>query len=560
VNPQNRPVCGRGKAAFAPRYVKAALAPRYVWVGMALAGTLAVAARGDDGPGLRIKGESPPNQVVLKSVPGGTFFVAKSLKERYDRALAEVQRLKGDLDADRVSGADAMEELESLQGELEKLREEIERAKALVPTGKIHRQSETTTYELGPERLLVITADNITLKGWDGPQVKCVLEKTVLAVDDKPVDEQLKGLKLAHRHGPAPEIVGRTPAEREAEEKAFLASPNGRKLDEKGHAARQRLLRQIGESFEIYGGFQGKDIDTIEIEGLTHEQGNRWVSIDLAAPGGGGYFAGEWQRRAALTVYVPSCKAVAVRGCRENLDVRGVRTSLVLTSGGSHDCDYDGKFQVRDVRGSLTVENAPLDLVEAVHGNVLIRSTTEMVNGSTHFEKGQRTINAAAPRVLTCRKIDGDLTAWFTRSSLELGSIAGRIDVKNEFGDTTLVVGRGLARAAHRVLSEAGRIEAHVMPGALEQLPMVALTNCGSVRTNADQKALHNVNFTVGRDPAGVSRDWHGLISGPDSPDGLEFMERIDRLAAALEGKDRPPGLDLISRGGNLRVIFEPGR
>ena len=49
-------------------------------------------------------------------------------------------------------------------------------------------------YELGPYRLLVITADNIRIEGWDGPQVKCVLEKTVLAPDDNPVDDHLKGL------------------------------------------------------------------------------------------------------------------------------------------------------------------------------------------------------------------------------------------------------------------------------------------------------------------------------------------------------------------------------
>ena len=52
------------------------------------------------------------------------------------------------------------------------------------------------------------------------------------------------------------------------------------------------------------------------------------------------------------------------------------------------------------------------------------------------------------------------MATWLrvTRDELNLDTIAGRIDVKNEFGKTTLVVGRALAERPHRVVSESGRI------------------------------------------------------------------------------------------------------
>jgi len=516
MNPRDR--------SFAGHY-KMASVLRSVWIAI---GVVCITAAQSNGL-IRVEGQAPPDSALLKPTRGGYFVVSKPLKERYDGLLAQVQSLQADLDAERTSGEEAMSRLQSLQVELKSLREEIEREKVLVSPVKVHRQSETTTFELGPAKLLVITADYVRVEGWEGPQVKCVLEKTVLAPDDKPVDEQLKGIKLVHRHGLA---------------------------DLAGENARPRVPSEIAARLDLYRTFHGKQIDTLEIEGLTIEQGNQQIGIDIQLTSRTKMTHNAFQRYASLTVYVPACEAMALRGCLGSLDVRGVQGALLVTPDGSQDRNYDGTFEIRDVRGSLTVENAPLDLVEAIHGNVLIRSTTEMVDSGMHYEKGRQTHIASAPRALTCRKIDGDLTAWFTRSNLRLEAVAGRIDVRNEFGNTTLVVGPGLAKKPHRVVSEAGWIELQVMPKTLEQLSLSALTNCGSIRTNAAQEVLHYVS-TQGRDPAGVSRDWCGLVSGPDSPDGFGFMDRTVLVDAVLEGKDRPPGLDLISRGGAVRVTLE---
>jgi len=519
---------------------------------------LTTTARSNDVP--QIEAEAPPNCAVLKHTRGGAFFVAKPLKQEYDRLLSQVESLQADLAAERISGADAQLELQTLQAELTRLREDIERKKILVEPVKVHRQSETTTFELGPARLLVITADNIRVEGWNGSRVKCVLDKTVLAPDGKPVDGHLRDMKLIHRHGQATSLVGNTPAERDAREQKFLASPDGQSLNEQQREARRQLLQRITAGYEAYGAFQGKEIDTLEIEGLTDEQGNRQISVTVDSSGGGRSSGSHWQRHAALTVYVPSCEAVALRGCLVNLDVQGVQAALVVTRDGSRDRDYDGHFQVRDLYGSLVVDNAPLDLVDGIHGNVSIRSTVELANTGTRHRSGKRTFYIQPPRVLTCRNIDGDLTALFTRAALELKAIGGGIDIRNEFGDTTLAVGPGLAEKPHRVVSESGQIEVNLAPEALDRLPLQALTSCGTIRTNVGQDVLPDVSFTVGRDYTGTSRNWRGVISNSGGADRFHVatMEAIDRLDAALQGHERPAGLDLVSRCGTIRVLCGP--
>ena len=129
---------------------------------------------------------------------------------RHSRSCARVKRLKADLQAEHLTGPEAKRELRELQIQLERLRKKIEEKKVIVAPAKIHTQSQTTTFDLGPERLLVITADNLRVEGWEGPGVKCVLEKTVLATGEDTVIEHFEGLKVIHRHGPARNLVGRT--------------------------------------------------------------------------------------------------------------------------------------------------------------------------------------------------------------------------------------------------------------------------------------------------------------------------------------------------------------
>jgi hypothetical protein len=182
-----------------------------------------------------------------------------------------------------------------------------------------------------------------------------------------------------------------------------------------------------------------------------------------------------------------------------------------------------------------------------------------MVNTGENFSGGQRTAYTPAPRTLSCSNVDGDLTAWFVRSDLKLNGIGGRIDVRNDFGDTLLDVGKALPPGqAHRVVSESGKVEVRFARGTLGKLPLIALTNCGTIRTNIDQGVLESTNFTVSRDPddgAGIARSWRGLKPVPGKRDPEAMIEMFDRPAAVMRGADRPPGLDLVSRAGVVKIV-----
>ena len=511
----------------------------------------------------RVEGTAPPDSVVLEHTRGGAYFVAEPLKRAYDKLVARARALEADLDAERIGGPEALAELTGLRGKLSDLRAEIGEKRVLVSPAKVHRRAEEATFDLGPEGLLVVTADHVRVVGWDRPGVKCVLDKAVLVPDDKPVDEHLKALMVVHSAGAAGEVGGGSAAARAAAERAFLAGEDGKKLDARQLDGRRRLVAEIATSHAPYAAFQGKEIDTVEVEGLTYEQGNRSLVVDVRSPGGGASTGSDWQRQASLTVYVPpGCKGVAVRGCLGSLDVRGVAAPVLLTRDGSRDRDYEGTFAVRDLAGPLTVRDVPLDVVENVRGDVTVASTTELVNsGTTHdAAAGTRTLYTPPPRALTIRNVGGDLTARFARSDLTVGSVGGRVDVVNEYGNTTwdaTAGGTPLATKPHRVTSSAGRVEARLSAKAVGPLPVLALTNCGTVKTDAPQAVLPDLSLGTPPGTAGdANQDWRGLRSASADNSPGSVLDAAGRLGLVVGGGVRPPGVDLVSRGGVVRVVW----
>lgn len=518
--------------------------------------------------GLKAKAFAPENHVELKDTVSGSYFIARPLKEQYDKLLTRLRSLQADIESERTSGAEALRNLKELQTDLGRLRAEIEEKKLFVPVAKTHVQTDTTTFDLGKERLLVITADNIRLVGWDGPGVKCELEKTVLSADGKLDEAELKGLKVVHKYGLAPDKVGRKQAENDAEEAAFRKSKESQGLSPKALEGRRKLVSEIQGHYAIYRDFQGREIDTLELEGLTHQQGNRQMTLEITAPGPGG---GEthrsvWRRHARLTVYVPACKGVAIRGGLESLDVERVQGDLVLTGDDSHNRDYYGESRVRKLNGSLMMRNIPLHQIEDVSGNVMITATGDFSNSGTMHDGGSepgqvlRTYHRFRPLPCSVKNIQGDLQAWFGRVDLELENIAGRLDVRNDFGDTKLKVSRPLTTQAHRVVTDAGRIELSTSKAAWTGLPLWAATQFGNVRTNASQELLDSFSTTLGHDGDGVSRNWAGFRSPRKEEDkaGADYFDSLSRPDKALRAQSRPAGLDLISRGGTVVVTVEP--
>ena len=319
---------------------------------------------------------------------------------------------------------------------------------------------------------------------------------------------------------------------------------------------RKRILQSRDSTYQPYRDFQGHEIDRLHIEGLTWQEGNRMIDVTIEPKVGGGRSGVEWQRHVRLTVYVPRCKAVALRGCLAGLDIRGLHSALIVTSDGSVDRDYEGTFSISELNGSLSVFNVPLDHVESVIGNVSIISTTELANTSTGFQDNQRTLNIPPARQLVCEKIEGDLTAWFSRVDLKLSGIVGRIDIKNEFGDTALRASAKLADQPHRIVSESGRIDVSMTPDNLRQLPFFAATNVGTVRARAARESLEDFNFNTWSQVCACRREWRGVrtrLKG-DEPFSLPTFDRPDDI---LTGSERTNGVDIISKSGTIVVTVE---
>src|SRR5688500_16576631 len=58
------------------------------------------------------KGEAPPDQAIVGSKLGGSFFAPKPLKEKYDRLLSKVRSLDMEINEGTISGEQAKREIE----------------------------------------------------------------------------------------------------------------------------------------------------------------------------------------------------------------------------------------------------------------------------------------------------------------------------------------------------------------------------------------------------------------------------------------------------------------
>jgi hypothetical protein len=142
------------------------------------------------------------------------------------------------------------------------------------------------------------------------------------------------------------------------------------------------------------------------------------------------------------------------------------------------------------------------------------------------------------------------------RADIHLESIAGRIDVENDFGNTTFAADKPLVERRHRVVSETGRIEVRLTAAALGRLPIQALTVCGVVRTNAPYSVIEDAGLSSFASPSGTMSAWGGMISHCGQKAG--FFEVCKFVRAIVEDEDDAPGLALISRSGIIRIRYEP--
>ncbi|MEX2138337.1 MAG: hypothetical protein WD894_03700, partial [Pirellulales bacterium] len=472
-------------------------------------------------------------------------------KEYYDRLVSKVRSLEMEISEGRISGEHASRAVNLLRTELAEVRKEIEEQKTFVPVAKMHLKSDATTFEPGPERRLLIMASKVRIVGWDKPEVKCVLDKTVLTAGDEPVEEHIEQMRVIYESRSAENEIGKTAEALEAEEEAFLTSPEGKNLDEKARAWRRRLLEERKKWQGIYRPVQGRTIDVVSVNGLSHKEGNRQITLEVSSKNGEGSMSSHWQRHATLTVYVPACEAIVVQGGLGGLDIESVESALIVRGDG--DRDYHGQFRVKGLKGPLTVDRLPLQTIDGVSGDANVTMTTYLGNSGTRHANDTRTSYVYPPEQYTYKNIEGDFRGWFVRADLELANIGGSIDVVNEYGETKLTVENPLPSAAHRLITHGGQITLQLDDKALGDLPLLAVSECGTVRLGFDDRSFEDVSWTSNMFHDEL-RGWRGFERKAPNAERDSFFERFERVSQVLSGEDRTPGLDLVARGGLIEI------
>jgi len=478
------------------------------------------------------KAEGPADHTIVGAKLGGSFFAPKALKEKYDELLGKVRLLNAEIAEGRITGEQATRDISQLRTELEAVRKAIEEQKKFVPVARIHTKSDSMTFKLGSERRLLILADKVRIVGWDQPEVKCVFDKTVLATGNQNVGIDLEVMRVVHRHRRADDEIGELQEEQDGQKARFTDW--------------QRIYRPL----------QGRTIDVISIFGLSHEEGNRQIILDVTSPNGGGSMSSHWQRHAAITVYVPKCEAIAVKGGLGGLDIESVDSPAVIIRGDG-DRDYHGQFQVKGLKGSLTADAIPLQTIEDIEGNVDVTMTAYLGNSGERHADNTRTSYVFVPEPYKYKSIDGNFRGRFVRADLELAEVSGQIDLENEYGHTKLLLDKPLAEKAHRVISNGGQIDVHWRQGGLRPLPLLAVSECGTVRLGFKDtnRSFESVSWTGRIGSTGVVRGWRGFERKAKSESDDSFFDRFERISQILDGKDRSPGLDLVSRGGTIQIM-----
>ena len=509
----------------------------------------------DDDKALKSQVTAPANMSEVSDTLGGSYFADKALVEESEHLQSQLTILKEKIRGGKITSAEALAQLDEIQTAIQMVRTKIEKSKVLVEAFKVFTRKDEQIFPLGESRRVIITGDRIRLRRWEGPGIKCVLEKSIVAKEKPPASEFGK-IKMKHELGSAEPIVGISLEERQQTERDYLASEDGQKLTPAARTFRKQLTEQSLAAAAKYSPFHDQECNMLDLNGLSWKEGNKNLSLVIESKGGGKFHRSQWQRHAVLTVYLPTCEWVALRGCECGVDISGLTTNLLLTNDGSRDKDYVGRFEVQDHQGDVNVDQVPIRKLVNIKGDVNFTATDEFVNSGTSYRDNTRTTRSFDTADTEIKDIQGALSCWFLRTNLAIDNVTGKLDVRNEFGDTQLTL-NGDASAeldpllAHRVISESGSIVLTATQGQLSKLKTYAFTNCGVLDTNVSRELLEFKSFSTGQ----PKRSWHGLVPKLNQRHmGMPDFERPDN---AWGDKQRAAGLDLISRSGSIEIKLD---
>jgi hypothetical protein len=492
---------------------------------------------------------APPNLDILEHTPTGVLYADQELVKQHKQLQTQLNDLRGRLFSDvRLSNA-KRDELAGLETELQQLRTKIDKTKFHAQPFGVFTQRDTQSFDLGEAQQIVITSDDVILRGWNGKNIKCVIEKSVLAAAE-PEASEFAAIAVKHETRLADDLVGLSDQARAAGEQEFLASEAGQKLTEQGRKTRAKIVDEIHNSYSMYRPLQGHAVDVLQIAGLTGQEGNKHLTGRTESKGGGATLGGYWKRSAKVTIYVPNCRHVAVRGCQKAVDIKSLQGNLIVTADGSQDRSYGSDFAIRDIDGDVTIDQAPIRVIQGIRGNLHIQQTREYTNTGTRHSGGLRTSSSPPPTATSISEVTGALSAQFVRADLHLEKMGGTLDVINEYGNTTLKVDQPLRPAAHRVLSHSGVVRAITPTADTAGIPIFAFTQTGTAQVAYDRDAFEDRSFS------NAGRSWYGFQSASGKFDFLG----LQRPQLAWANDPRGDGVDLISNGGAVIVGPVPQR
>lgn len=499
---------------------------------------------------------APPNHEVLSNTVNGWYFVPKQLKEQYDTALKELEALESNVERGLENSSDARSKLRNLKTSLTELREKLEASRVLVEGAKIHEQMTSLEFELGVEKQLAITGNHVQVIGWNQSHVKAELRKLVLSPDDEPVQDLLDDIEIDHQLGVA-KFAGKTDAQWEADEAKFMAE-DGAGMSDEAKLNRSKFVKEIRQNFAIYREYLGKEVDTLTVLGLEYEN-NKSISMGAMSQGGSGQYGSVRQRYAELTVYVPKCTSLCIRGAKRGLKLEGVQANVTITDEGSTDSDARGDFDVYGIEGNLICREFPLQSIRDVTGQVdYVAGTDFGVEGAgTMHRDDVRDMTPAKPFHMMVSKIGKGLRMRCGRIQLELSDLEGVIDISNDFGDTSLSM-RGKNPVSHRLASQSGRIHVDLDRPAFDSVDVIAFTNHGGVRTNIAREKFEDHHFVFSSKVQNWRQNWNGfrkVIAGEDR--FLGAFELPTQLEEVLLDSKQHPGLFLVTRIGNIEVLLK---
>ncbi|SIN75261.1 hypothetical protein SAMN05444166_0641 [Singulisphaera sp. GP187] len=491
--------------------------------------------------------QAPEDYRIFEQDRAGAYFIARPLMEQYDALRKRVAGVRAEIDGARIDSAKARVEVETLQAELNKLLETIDHVKLYIPGATVHKRTETIHVPIQPDDLLLVDCENVEVRGWDGPDVQCVLEKTVLDDDGGKVADDFAGIELVVRKGSGKEFFG------------FYLNVRDQPQFKKNEEMQNELRRFL------FSDFLEREFPYVTVKGLVHQEGNRQIDVTVRSERGDGFSASQWRRHATLTLLVPRCQRVGIRGGLGRLKVHDLNAGLSVLGQGNR--DYHALYEVAKISGSLESDTIPIHRIDGVKGDVSVTAMAYTENKSSGYGPDGVTARADDPKETVYRNIEGNLRARFCRANLTIGDVGGRVDVENDFGDTVWQSDRELAQQVdHRVVSQSGSVMVRLGAKASGALKVEMFTECGSLRRGNDvEKALNAwfeaANFQTA-DGDTVRRSWTSWSRRPgpkgarETRDREEPFERFRRVADAMYGRPRSPGVDVISRAGTVTVAL----